>query len=170
MNKNISEALREKLHKKLDDILTGPMSLTRAILLATLGHANQKDMGKNTYIRHPLRVMEQMDSEYEMCVAVVHDLVEDTDITLEELAELGFTQDQIDAVDALTKRSGEEYMDGIKTRVIQSVVACKVKEKDIRDNSMLWRLKNRTLTNKDLARMQNYISALEFFGALNRRF
>lgn len=165
----MKDELRNKLHNLLDEILKGPMSLDRAILIAVLAHAKQKDMGRNSYIRHPLRVMEQMDSEYEMCVAVVHDVIEDSDFTLEDLAELGYTQDQLDATDALTKREGEEYMDGIRNRVSKSIVATKVKEKDIKDNSQLWRLKNRILQQKDLNRMQNYISALEFLGSLNRR-
>jgi GTP diphosphokinase / guanosine-3',5'-bis(diphosphate) 3'-diphosphatase len=165
----MSPFFKRKLFEAVDQILEGPMCLDKAILLSVVAHAGQKDKGNNSYIRHPLRVMEQMDSEYEMCVAVVHDVVEDSEFSLVDLRALSFTQDQIDAVDALTKREGEEYLAAIRDRVCPSVVASKVKEKDIRDNMALWRLKNRKLTEKDMTRMQNYIDALELLGTLRKK-
>jgi len=165
----MASLVKQRIFDLVHDIIEGPMCLDKAILLAVVAHAGQKDKGNNSYIRHPLRVMEQMDGEYEMCVAVVHDVVEDTEFALSDLRVLGFTQDQIDAMDALTKREGEDYLDSIRNRVAPSVVSSKVKEKDIRDNMALWRLKNRKLTEKDMTRMQNYIDALELLGKLRAR-
>lgn len=150
---------------KAAEILDGPLTLTKSILIAVIAHAGQEDKGQNSYIRHPLRVMEQLDSEDEMVVAVCHDVVEDTFITPENLQELGFTLSQIKALDALTKRDGETYAERVQ-RVKHSYVARKIKTHDIRDNMQLWRLKNRKLTEKDMERQQHYIDALNELGAL----
>jgi hypothetical protein len=103
-----------------------------------------------------------------MICAVCHDVVEDTFVTLEDLRELGYTQNQLKTIDSLTKRDGESYPSRIE-RIKNSYVARKIKEHDIRDNSQLWRLKNRVLTPKDLARMQQYIDALVALGKLEQR-
>jgi (p)ppGpp synthase/HD superfamily hydrolase len=84
--------IHTRLLQKAREVLEGPMSLDKAILVAAIAHAGQQDKGGNSYIRHPLRVMEGMDSEDEMVCAVCHDVVEDTDITLDDLSSLGFTQ------------------------------------------------------------------------------
>lgn len=160
--------IQEDLLEICREVLDGPMSLDKAILIAVLGHAGQKDKGGNSYIRHPLRVMEQMDSEDEMCVAVLHDTPEDTDVGLKELIELGLPDYSVRDVDALTKRHGEQYSDSMQ-RVLLRRVARKVKEKDIRDNMALWRLKNKKLTERDMARMQNYIDALVLLGRIDEK-
>jgi (p)ppGpp synthase/HD superfamily hydrolase len=156
------------LLEKAAAILDGPMSLDKAILVAVIAHAGQQDKGGNSYIRHPLRVMEGLDSEDEMVSAVCHDVVEDTDITLDDLLDLGFTQGQRRTIDALTKREGEEYTAAID-RVTKDPVARKIKTRDIRDNMALWRLKNKKLTQKDLVRMQNYIDGLVVLGEIDKR-
>ena len=151
--------LLKRIFNKVESILDGPLTLDKAILLAVIGHAGQEDKGQNSYIRHPLRVMEKMDSEDEMIVAICHDLIEDTEFHLEDLVHLGFTAGQIKAIDSLTKRDGESYADRVE-RVANSIVARKIKIEDIKDNLQVWRLKNKNLTEKDMIRMQNYISAL----------
>lgn len=161
----------EQLLEKAREVLEGPMCLDKAILVAVLTHAGQTDKGGNSYIRHPLRVMEQLDNEDEMIVGITHDVVEDSEkpvVTLEHLTELGYTKSQVQDVDALTKREGETYPEAID-RVAKRVVARKVKIKDIRDNSQLWRLKNKKLGPKDMNRMQDYINALEVLGDLNNK-
>lgn len=65
--------IKIRLLAKAGEVLNGPMTLNKAILIAVLGHAGQEDKGGNSYIRHPLRVMEGMDSEDEMVCAVLHD-------------------------------------------------------------------------------------------------
>ena len=160
--------LKTKILTRVAEILNGPLTLDKALLLAVVGHAGQEDKGQNSYIRHPLRVMEQMDSEDEMICAVCHDLVEDTMVQLSELAELGFTQSQIKTIDALTKRDDESYSERIE-RVANSVCARKIKAADIRDNMQLWRLKSKRLTEKDMIRQQNYIDALVRLGELDKK-
>lgn len=151
--------LIKRLFDKIEIILEGPLTLDKAILIAVIGHAGQEDKGQNSYIRHPLRVMEKMDSEDEMIVAICHDLIEDTEFTIDDLLKLGFTAAQCKAIDALTKREGESYAERVE-RVANSVVARKIKIEDIKDNLQVWRLKSKNLTEKDMIRMQNYISAL----------
>lgn len=164
----MTTTIKEKIIARVSEILDGPMSLDKAILVALAAHAGQEDKGGNSYIRHPLRVMEGMDNEDEMVAAVCHDVVEDTDITLCDLLDLGFTMMQRKTVDALTKRDGETYEESIQ-RVCKDVTARKVKTKDVRDNMALWRLKNKKLTQKDMIRMQNYIDALVVLGEIDKK-
>jgi (p)ppGpp synthase/HD superfamily hydrolase len=134
------------------------LNLSKAIGFANLKHAGQRDKGGNSYIRHCLRVMEKMDSEDEMIVAVLHDVLEDTDATKDDLALLGLTETQIMAVDALTKRK-DEFPEDYMRRIKQSTVARKVKIADIEDNTNIWRLKNRDrgLDEKDIVRLNKYM-------------
>lgn len=165
----ISKQLKAKLIKKFNEILDRPWGFDKALLIMVLGHAGQKDKGGNPYARHPMRVAEKMRTESTRNIALVHDIAEDTDITLDDLKELGQPENEAIATDALTKREGEEYMYSIINRVCKSEEAIEVKDEDIRDNSALWRLKNRILGEKDFRRMQNYIDALAFFGSLRKR-
>lgn len=133
------------------------LTLDKAIEAAVKWHYGQRDKGGNAYIRHPLRVMEKMESEDEMIVAVLHDTVEDTPATLDDIRRLGCTEAQVMAIDALTKKEGQtpdEYLALVK----QSIVARKVKIADIEDNMILWRMKNRhALSPKDLERINKYM-------------
>jgi (p)ppGpp synthase/HD superfamily hydrolase len=144
------------------------MSLDKAILVAVIAHAGQTDKGGNAYIRHPLRVMEGLDTEDEMVSGVCHDVVEDSNLTLDDLLLLGFTQMQRRTIDALTKREGELYEDSIE-RVLRDPTARKVKTRDIKDNSQLWRLKSKKLTAKDMDRQQKYIDALVRLGEIDKK-
>lgn len=161
-------SVKNKLLIRAAEILDGPLTLDKAILLAVISHAGQEDKGQNSYIRHPLRVMEEMDTEDEMVVAVCHDIVEDCSITLSDLESLGFTKGQTKAIDALTKRDNEDYTIALD-RVMNSIVARKVKEKDIRDNMQLWRLKSRQIGPKDFERYEKYVKGLIQLGVLDKR-
>jgi len=112
--------------------------LEKAIDLAVDAYADQTDKGNATYIRHPLRVMEAVDTEPERIVAVLHDVVEDADYSLENI-EKEFGEEISDAVDALTRRDDESYMDFID-RSAANQIAKKVKIADIEDNMDLTRL------------------------------
>ena len=112
--------------------------LEKAIDLAVNAYADQTDKGNATYIRHPLRVMEAVDTEPERIVAVLHDVVEDADYSLENI-EKEFGEEIRDAVDALTRRDDESYMDFID-RSAANQIAKKVKIADIEDNMNLTRL------------------------------
>lgn len=82
-------------------------NLEKAIEIAAKAHAGQLDKGGEPYILHPLRVMLRMNDNLERMAAVLHDVVEDSDITLEKLSEEGFSAEVIEAVAALTKLPGE---------------------------------------------------------------
>ena len=152
------------LYGRLQDILKGPMNLDRAILLAVLFHAGQKDKGGNSYIRHVLRVMEGQDTEDEMIPAVLHDSLEDTDLKEADLLKLGLTSHQVNTIKLLTKEEGEEYDNRI-AKLLHNQTAVAIKRKDILDNMQLWRLKNRyNLQDSDMERIRNYISALNKLG------
>lgn len=129
--------------------------LNKMLVLATNRHAGQFDKGGNPYILHPLKVMYYLKSDDEelQCIALAHDLVEDTDTTYAELRELGFTERVIAGIDALTKRRGESY-DEYKVRVKSNKDAVKVKMQDLRHNSDIRRLKG--VTENDIARAAKY--------------
>ncbi|CAI50021.1 HD family hydrolase [Natronomonas pharaonis DSM 2160] len=112
--------------------------LEQAIDLAVDAYAGQTDKANETYIRHPLRVMDEMDTERERVVAVLHDVVEDANYTL-EVIEQEFGPDIRNAVDALTKREDESYMEFVE-RAAANPTARKVKIADIEDNMDLTRL------------------------------
>lgn len=139
------------------------ITLDRAIAFAAEAHAGQKDRGGASYIRHVLRVTGTVEtaggSEDDMIVAVLHDIVEDCAVTLDDLLREGLTETQLDAVDALTKRDGESYEDRVH-RALRNPVARKVKVADIEDNLMLVRIKNRrALGSDDLERINRYLWA-----------
>lgn len=133
-------------------------SLSDAIMLASIYHAKQSDKGGNPYILHPLKVMHYTRSEDQevMKIAVLHDIVEDTPLTLNDLRNAGFSWRVIDGVDAMTKRKGEtkeEYMQ----RIMLNRDAVIVKMADLRHNSDIRRLKG--ITEKDFKRMEWYQKA-----------
>jgi (p)ppGpp synthase/HD superfamily hydrolase len=110
--------------------------LARAILIAAQAHSDQLDKAGRPYILHPIRVMQRVHQHGPAAeiVAVLHDVVEDTPVTLEELADQGFGPDIIAGVDALTRRDGEDYFDYIE-RCSQDQIGCLVKLADLEDNS-----------------------------------
>lgn len=129
--------------------------LNKMLVLATNRHAGQFDRGGNPYILHPLKVMYYLktDDEELQCMALAHDLVEDTDTTFAELRDMGFTERIIDGIKALTKMPGESY-DDYKLRIKSNPDAVRVKMCDLRHNTDVRRLKG--VTEKDLARMEKY--------------
>ena len=132
-------------------------TLEKAIAIACKAHNGKKDKAGASYILHPLRVMMRMDSPREMMVAVMHDVVEDSEKwTLQKLNDEGFDQEIINAIDSLTKRGEETYMEFI-TRVSHNTIGIKVKLADLEDNMNVMRLGN--LTEKDIARIDKYHDA-----------
>lgn len=129
--------------------------LGKMLVLATNRHANQFDRAGVPYILHCLKVMHytKSDDEELNCIALGHDIVEDTDTTYQELYDMGFTARVVHGIDALTKRRGESY-DDYKLRVKVNADARKVKKADLRHNSDIRRLKG--ITEKDLARNEKY--------------
>ena len=132
--------------------------LGKAIELAKQHHKGQTDKAGKPYIEHPLRVMNQVESEEEKIVAVLHDIVEDTDISLNDLRNEGFSEEVVSAVECLTKQDGENY-DSYIERISFNPLAVKIKLADLEDNRDLTRLPE--VTDKDLERLEKYDKALE---------
>ena len=132
--------------------------LEKAILFATKAHKGQKDKGGNCYILHPIRVMFYCEKEQEQITAVLHDVLEDTNKTQEDLKKAGFSDEIIEAVVCLTKQKKEDYFDYIK-RVKKNKIARVVKLADLKDNMNLKRLSN--ITEKDRLRVEKYKKAKE---------
>lgn len=131
----------------------------RAVVIATICHAGIKDRGKLPYILHPINVMIGLDTQDERIVAILHDVVEDTDITFDDLRKLGFPEYIIEALDSVTHREDEEYMDYVK-RAKKNPIGRKVKMKDLLHNSDLSRLKNPK--QKDYERLEKYKKAYAY--------
>lgn len=132
--------------------------LERAIEIAAKAHAGQVDKAGQPYILHPLRVMLRVSSEHERIAAVLHDVVEDTDVSLERLVAEGFPPEVISAVDALTKRPGESRMDAAH-RAAADKIGRKVKLADNAENMDLSRIQNPT--TRDVARVEEYRAVRE---------
>ena len=133
--------------------------LEKAILLAVKAHTGQKDKADQPYILHPLRVMLNMDTENEMIAAVLHDVLEDTRLTADDLRTEGFSEEAIGAVQYLTKNDGEEY-EAFIDRIQQNAIARKVKLADIEDNMNIRRFKSpESPTEKDIGRLKKYYLA-----------
>lgn len=131
-------------------------TLEKAIAIALEAHAGQVDKAGQPYILHPLRCMMATQTEAQRVAAVLHDVVEDTDWTLEALAAEGFPPKVIDTVDRLSRRQGETY-DAFISRVMGSEDAVAVKIADIEDNLDVLRLL--VVTEKDGARLNKYLIA-----------
>ncbi len=130
----------------------------KALKIAYEAHKNQIDKSGLPYIYHPFHLAEQMETEDEICVALLHDVAEDTDITLEQLEEIGFNQEIIYALSLLTHDEKMPYMDYVKRIKICSDLAKKVKLADIMHNSDLSRLDS--VSEKDKARVEKYNEAI----------
>lgn len=139
--------------------MTDRPGLEAAIMLAVDAHCGQTDKGGSPYILHPLRVMLAMKSDDERIVAMLHDVVEDSDYTLEAVA-YDFGPRVTEAVDALTKRKGERY-DAYLARVSANPLAKSVKLADLADNCDLSRLR-REPTAEDHKRRTKYQQARTF--------
>lgn len=128
-------------------------TLERAIEIAARVHAGQRDKAGEPYILHPLRVMLSLGGKYERMAAILHDVVEDTPVTREDLEREGFPPEVLEAVDALTKREGERRLDAA-ARAVRNPIARAVKLADLKDNMDLSRLPD--LTERDFARLREY--------------
>lgn len=131
-------------------------TLEDAILLAARSHRGQVDKAGAPYILHPLRVMMRCATPEAMMAAVLHDVVEDTAVTLDELRRQGFPEAVVRAVGLLTKQEGESY-EAFIARVRTDAIASAVKIADLEDNMDVRRLADPQLG--DLQRLQRYRAA-----------
>lgn len=111
----------------------------KALRLCYKAHEGQMDKGGVPYVFHAIHVAEQMQDEYDTCVALLHDVVEDTDYEIEDIVAAGFPDEVIEALRHITKLENQPYEDYIKV-VKQNPIAVRVKLADIEHNSDLTRL------------------------------
>ncbi|SHH58601.1 GTP pyrophosphokinase [Clostridium intestinale] len=132
--------------------------LEKSIIIATKAHSGQFDKGGSPYILHPLRVMLSLDNDEDRIVGILHDVLEDTSITLQHLEDNGFLGEIeiLDALVSITRKSNESYKDFI-LRVKLNPIALRVKLADLRDNMDISRINNPT--EKDFARIEKYKKA-----------
>lgn len=105
----------------------------KAMTLAYAAHHGQLDKSGAPYIFHPIHLAEQMDDEISCCVALLHDTVEDTAVTLEDLAK-EFPREVVDAVALMTHAKGVDYFDYVRA-IKTNPVSTKVKLADLAHNS-----------------------------------
>ena len=128
-------------------------TLERAIELAARAHAGQVDKAGQPYVLHPLRLMLAVRTPHERMAAVLHDVVEDTDVTFDDLVAEGFPPEVVAAVRALTKTEGEKRIEAAH-RAAADPVARVVKLADVTDNMDLSRIANPS--QKDFDRLKEY--------------
>ena len=133
------------------------MQVFRAMNIAYSAHMGQFDKAGVPYIFHPVHLAEQMDTEEECIVALLHDVVEDTEVTFEDL-EKEFSKTIIDAIRLLTRDKSVDYMEYVKN-LKSNTIARKVKLADWRHNSDSTRLIK--ITDKDIERINKYKRAIE---------
>ena len=130
--------------------------IEKALEIALKAHAGQTDKAGQPYILHPLRIMAKMEMEDEKVVAILHDVIEDSDFTAEQLIEDGIPEHIVEAVQVLSKKEGEGYPEFID-RVVKNKLAAKIKKADIEDNLNILRFN--ALSENDLKRVAKYHSA-----------
>ena len=130
-----------------------------AFEIAKTAHAGQTDKAGLDYILHPLQVAAEVTTDEEKAVALLHDIIEDTDVTASELLAKGLPDNVVEAVEALTKKHNQNYaayMAGVK----KNRLATAVKLADLKHNSDLSRLEK--ITQKDRERAEKYRKAIEY--------
>ena len=137
-------------------------TLERAIEIAARVHAVQVDKGGAPYILHPLRVMLRVAPGAQQIVAVLHDVVEDSEVTFEDLEREGFSAEVISGLRAVTKIKGESYEDFV-ARAALDPVGKAVKLADLMENSDLSRIAEPA--QKDLERVEKYGRAIQYLMA-----
>ena len=134
----------------------------KAYEIAKRAYLGQVDKAGEDYIKHPEKVASFVKTDEEKAVAYLHDVIEDTELTLEDLHEYEFSKEVIEAVDIITKKKGEDcrnYLNSVK----KNKLARAVKLADLRHNSDLTRLTK--VTEKDIERKEKYQKAIDFLNS-----
>jgi (p)ppGpp synthase/HD superfamily hydrolase len=132
-------------------------TLNRAIEIATKAHEGATDKYGSPYINHVTRVMNMGQNDNERIVGVLHDVIEDTHWTFEDLEKEGFSKEIIDALKCVTKTSDVEDYEEFINRVKINPLAIKVKLNDLRDNMDIRRMPE--VLESDLKRLNKYLKA-----------
>lgn len=133
------------------------MTLAQAMSIATEAHAGQLDKYGAPYIAHVMRVMQLGKTEDEKIVGVLHDVVEDTSWTFDQLIAQGLAPHLVQALQCVTKLADDEDYDHFISRIIPNRLACLVKLNDLTDNMDIRRIPE--LTEKDIPRFNKYLRA-----------
>lgn len=131
----------------------------KALIIAYEAHKDQLDKSGLPYVFHPFHVAEQMNDEYTTCVALLHDVIEDSDYTIQNLKDEGFPAEVTDAIKVLTHSKGTQYFEYINI-VKNNKIATRVKIEDLKHNSDLTRLNE--INEDDQKRIEKYKIALRF--------
>ena len=131
----------------------------KALKVCFEAHKEQEDKSGLPYVVHPFHLAEQMEDEDTTITALLHDVAEDTDISLEDIAGMGFSQKVMEALALLTHDEAVPYMEYVK-EIGKNPVARKVKLADLRHNSDLSRLDAGQINEKALARAKKYEEAI----------
>ena len=131
----------------------------KALKLCFEAHKEQVDKSGMPYVFHPFHLAEQMNDETTTIVALLHDVVEDTDYTIENLIDMGFSKQVTDALALLTHDISVPYMDYV-AQIKNNPIAKVVKLADLRHNSDSSRLDK--ITEKTIAREEKYKKAIAF--------
>lgn len=133
--------------------------LEKALQIATEAHIYQVDKVGKAYIFHPIRVANRCYTDEEKIVALLHDTIEDTEVTAEYLLMEGFPRKIVDAILSVSRNKDESYEDFIK-RSRLNPIGRQVKIHDLEDNMDITRLSE--LTEKDLVRLNKYLKAYRY--------
>jgi len=131
-------------------------TLERALQIAVTAHAGQVDKNGEAYIFHPIRVMSRCTTPAAKIAALLHDVVEDTDVTFEQLTAEGFSQESLATLRLLTRPPEVAYEDYI-TGILTDPVAIEVKKADLEDNSDIRRFP--PINENTLPRVEKYLRA-----------
>ena len=134
----------------------------KAYEIAKKSHLGQVDKAGEDYIKHPEKVASFVKTDEEKAVAYLHDVIEDTELTLEDLNKYDFSKEVLEAVDIITKKRGEDYQSYLNS-VKKNKLARAVKLADLRHNSDLTRLIK--VTEKDIKRKEKYQKAIDFLNS-----
>lgn len=130
----------------------------KALILCFEAHRDQKDKSGMPYVFHPFHLAEQMETEETTIVALLHDVIEDTELTLDDLRKKGFSESVLEAIALMTHAPEVDYMDYVE-KIKTNAIAKAVKLADLRHNSDLSRLDE--VTEKALERQKKYLKAME---------
>lgn len=130
-----------------------------ALKIAIQAHREQKDKSGREYVMHPIRVAERCKDPRAKIVALLHDTIEDTEVTVGYLREEGFPEEIINGILSVTKKEGESYEDFVR-RAAENEIGIIVKKADLEDNMDIRRL--REITDKDVERLRKYLKAWQF--------
>ena len=130
-----------------------------ALKIAIHAHGGKKDKAGREYVMHPIRVAERCKDPRAKIVALLHDTIEDTEVTAEFLLGEGFPEEIVNGILSVTKRKGETYDDFVH-RAATNAIGREVKIADLEDNMDIRRL--REITDKDAERLRKYLRAWQF--------